>query len=57
MYVSEGIAGQHPIRYGCAPEVSRFVLHATTSRLESRSSALLYGRRRREAMERDWVQG
>jgi uncharacterized protein len=26
LYVSEGIAGKHPIRYGCPPEISRFVL-------------------------------
>jgi predicted MPP superfamily phosphohydrolase len=28
LYVSEGVAGKHPIRYGCLPEVSRFVLHS-----------------------------
>jgi uncharacterized protein len=56
MYVSEGVAGQHPVRYGCAPEVSRFVLHATTSPLElGRLPA--HARRKREAMERDWVRG
>ncbi len=27
LYVSQGIAGKHPIRYGCPPEISRFVLH------------------------------
>jgi uncharacterized protein len=26
MYVTEGIAGTHPARYGCPPEVCRFVL-------------------------------
>ena len=26
MYVNEGIAGKHPFRYGCMPEVTRFVL-------------------------------
>jgi predicted MPP superfamily phosphohydrolase len=26
MYVSEGVAGKHPYRYGCPPEVARFVL-------------------------------
>jgi predicted MPP superfamily phosphohydrolase len=26
MYVSEGVAGKHPVRYGCPPEVTRFVL-------------------------------
>jgi predicted MPP superfamily phosphohydrolase len=28
LYVSEGVAGKHPVRYGCLPEVGRFVLHA-----------------------------
>jgi len=28
MYVGEGIAGKHPVRYGCPPEVCRFVLRA-----------------------------
>jgi predicted MPP superfamily phosphohydrolase len=28
LYVNEGIAGMHPVRYGCPPEVSRFVLRA-----------------------------
>jgi hypothetical protein len=26
MYVSEGVAGKHPFRYGCPPEVARFTL-------------------------------
>ena len=26
LYVNEGIAGMHPVRYGCYPEISRFVL-------------------------------
>lgn len=55
MYVSEGIAGQHPIRYGCAPEVSRFVLHAATGPPELDRQAARG--RKREAMERDWVKG
>jgi uncharacterized protein len=28
LYVNEGIAGTHPVRYGCYPEISRFVLRA-----------------------------
>jgi predicted MPP superfamily phosphohydrolase len=29
LYVSQGVAGQHPIRYGgCLPEVTRLVLRA-----------------------------
>jgi predicted MPP superfamily phosphohydrolase len=34
LYVSEGIGGKHPVRYGCAPEIGRFVLHAGTGALE-----------------------
>jgi len=26
LYVSEGIAGMHPVRYGCPPEITRFSL-------------------------------
>jgi predicted MPP superfamily phosphohydrolase len=26
LYVNEGIAGMHPVRYGCYPEITRFVL-------------------------------
>lgn len=34
LYVSEGVGGKHPIRYGCTPEITRFVLRATpTARL------------------------
>lgn len=29
MYVSRGLAAKHPIRYGCAPEISRFSLVRT----------------------------
>jgi hypothetical protein len=28
MHISEGIAGQHPVRYGCLPEISRLVLRS-----------------------------
>jgi uncharacterized protein len=36
MYASDGVAGMHPIRYGCPPEVTRFVLHpAAVAALES----------------------
>jgi len=38
MYVNQGVAGKHPLRYGCTPEIARFVLHATAPR--SRGSAL-----------------
>jgi len=26
LYVSEGVAGKHPVRYGCPPEIGRFVI-------------------------------
>jgi uncharacterized protein len=29
LYVSQGVAGKHPIRYGCTPEITRFTLRAT----------------------------
>ena len=29
MYVSQGLGGKHPIRYGCHPEVTRFTMRAT----------------------------
>ena len=52
----EGIAGMHPVRYGCPPEITRFVLRT------ARPSTVRLGleswdaqARRREAMERDWV--
>ena len=28
LHVSQGVAGKHPIRYGCVPEISRLVLRA-----------------------------
>jgi len=28
LYVSQGVAGKHPIRYGCSPEITRFTLRA-----------------------------
>lgn len=31
MYVSEGIGGKHPVRFGCKPEIARFVLHASST--------------------------
>jgi uncharacterized protein len=30
LYVSEGLGGMHPVRYGCPPEICRFVLRAAT---------------------------
>jgi predicted MPP superfamily phosphohydrolase len=31
MYVSQGVGGKHPIRYGCTPEITRFTLRATAA--------------------------
>ena len=35
MYASDGIAGMHPVRYGCPPEVTRFVLRPAPTSSES----------------------
>jgi predicted MPP superfamily phosphohydrolase len=55
MYVSEGVAGKHPVRYGCPPEVARFVLKATRA---STTIPVLQGQGTREStreeMDRDW---
>jgi len=29
LHVSQGVAGKHPVRYGCRPEVGRLILRAT----------------------------
>ncbi len=31
LYVSQGVGGKHPIRYGCHPEITRFTLRAIPS--------------------------
>jgi predicted MPP superfamily phosphohydrolase len=31
LYVNEGVAGKHPVRYGCLPEVARFVLRTASA--------------------------
>jgi predicted MPP superfamily phosphohydrolase len=55
MYVSAGVGGKHPVRYGCPPEVSRFVLRTATSLFNrARENAALESR---NSMEPDWVQG
>jgi predicted MPP superfamily phosphohydrolase len=42
LHVSQGVAGQHPIRYGgCLPEVTRLVLRAATA--SSQACARLAG--------------
>jgi predicted MPP superfamily phosphohydrolase len=53
MYVSEGVGGMHPIRYGCPPEVSRFVLHAAEGAVKADRS--LARDRQRAAAEPDWI--
>ena len=55
LYVSEGVGGKHPVRYGCPPEVSQFVLQTATGprRLGGKTVPLW----KREALERDWVEG
>jgi predicted MPP superfamily phosphohydrolase len=57
MYVSEGISGKHPFRYGgCPPEITRFVLRAAPPSTVRRGSEIWTAREeRREALERDWV--
>jgi predicted MPP superfamily phosphohydrolase len=56
MYVSEGVAGKHPVRYGCTPEVTRFVLRDARASTEFRGieSRMIRGRTP-EVVERDWV--
>ena len=39
LYVNEGIAGMHPVRYGCYPEVTRFVLRPGGSALVGQALA------------------
>ncbi len=47
LHVSQGVAGKHPIRYGCVPEIGRFILrtgrepspHAVLPRARQRSHA------------------
>ena len=41
LYVSEGIGGKHPIRYGCPPEVCRFVLRSGSAHAGLASGALV----------------
>jgi predicted MPP superfamily phosphohydrolase len=50
MHVSQGIAGKHPIRYGCLPEVGRIILRASSPQLgRPRPNALLRGIDRHES--------
>jgi predicted MPP superfamily phosphohydrolase len=46
LHVSQGIAGKHPIRYGCLPEIGRLVLRsAQTVERETPSRAKLRSER------------
>jgi predicted MPP superfamily phosphohydrolase len=58
MYVNEGVAGMHPFRYGCPPELTRFVLRTgqTATGYPGLERRTVQGSQR-EAVERDWVQG
>jgi predicted MPP superfamily phosphohydrolase len=58
MYVSEGIAGMHPVRYGCPPEVTRFVLRTGPDPIGLPGSERQTAQgMKHEALERDWVRG
>jgi hypothetical protein len=41
MSVCQGIAGKHPLRYGCPPELSRIVLHAVEGSIDDSSAFAL----------------
>jgi hypothetical protein len=58
MYASYGIAGVHPVRYGCPPEVTRFTLRPAPISVgvgDSEGSALRSASPRTKIIER--VQG
>lgn len=40
LHVSQGVAGQHPIRYGCTPEIGRLILRTPLARRPNRHHAL-----------------
>jgi predicted MPP superfamily phosphohydrolase len=43
MYVSQGVGAKHPIRYGCAPEISRFTLLSPAATTQSDHLAAAVG--------------
>jgi predicted MPP superfamily phosphohydrolase len=47
MYASDGIAGMHPVRYGCPPEITRFVLRTAPASSEWDTSGGTTARSRR----------
>jgi len=53
MYVSEGVAGKHPYRYGCPPEVTRFVLRAALAEIPRSVGAM----GRPSTLGEDWASG
>jgi predicted MPP superfamily phosphohydrolase len=56
MYASDGVAGKHPVRYGCPPEVTRFVLRSVAAGLQELEDATAHGGKR-PARARDWARG
>ena len=49
LYVSQGIGGKHPIRYGCTPEITRFTLHAAPASVPHRDRKAAEARLARHA--------
>jgi hypothetical protein len=56
MYASDGIAGMHPVRYGCPPEVTRFVLRPAPVGWREPEGATAHGRIR-PLRQQDWARG
>jgi predicted MPP superfamily phosphohydrolase len=46
MYASGGIAGMHPVRYGCPPEVTRFVLRPAPTAFQESEGVTIHARNR-----------
>jgi uncharacterized protein len=58
MYASDGVAGMHPVRYGCPPEVTRFVLRPAPEIDASEDAhGATIDARRRPSRQRDRVRG
>jgi uncharacterized protein len=58
MYASDGVAGKHPVRYGCPPEVTRFVLRpAPETDASEDAHAATIDARKRPSRQRDRVRG
>jgi predicted MPP superfamily phosphohydrolase len=53
MYASDGVAGKQPVRYGCPPEVTRFVLRPAEASTDwNASESMAVGTRRCRARQR-----